>query len=224
MDTSVARSAIFSRIRLARQAQPHDLANEQPQIQAVIRTPQSGPLPDLAANTPDEIRQRFIAQAQKMADTVETVASMEQVPLAVAQFLSARGIEAKASGWQSLQDLPWKQAGIEFCPRKPAPLDAVGITGVFCALAETGSLLLLSGPGTWSSTSLLPETHIAILPASRIVANMEAAFALVRHERGELPRSARFVSGPSRTGDIEQTIVLGAHGPYRVHVVIVAGG
>lgn len=222
MDTSAARSAIFSRIRLARRQQVQDLASEQAQIRLAIDAPQPGPLPDLAASTADEIRLRFITQAQKMADTVETVASMEKVPLALAQYLSAQGIAAKASGWQSLQDLPWHQAGIEFSARKASPHDAVGITGVFCALAETGSLLLLSGPGTWSSTSLLPETHIAILPASRIVAHMEAAFALVRSERGELPRNAQFVSGPSRTGDIEQTIVLGAHGPYRVHVVIVA--
>jgi L-lactate dehydrogenase complex protein LldG len=82
--------------------------------------------------------------------------------------------------------------------------------------------MLLSGPDTPASVSLLPETHIAIVPASRIVATMEDAFALLRAERpGALPRSVNFVSGPSRTGDIEQTIVLGAHGPCRVHIVIV---
>jgi L-lactate dehydrogenase complex protein LldG len=82
-------------------------------------------------------------------------------------------------------------------------------------------LMLLSGPDAFVSASLLPETHIAILPASRIVAGMEDAFALARAEYGELPRTTNFISGPSRTGDIEQTIVLGAHGPYRVHVIIV---
>jgi L-lactate dehydrogenase complex protein LldG len=69
---------------------------------------------------------------------------------------------------------------------------------------------------------LLPETHIAVLERSRLVATMEDAFALVRREVGELPRAAWFVSGPSRTADIEQTIVIGAHGPYRVHVIVVA--
>ena len=52
---------------------------------------------------------------------------------------------------------------------------------------------------------------------------MEDAFDLVRAEYGELPRAANFISGPSRTGDIEQTLVLGAHGPYRGHIVIVTG-
>jgi L-lactate dehydrogenase complex protein LldG len=57
--------------------------------------------------------------------------------------------------------------------------------------------------------------------AERVVGHYEDGFALARQERGELPRATNLVSGPSRTGDIEQTIVLGAHGPYRVHVLIV---
>jgi L-lactate dehydrogenase complex protein LldG len=105
--------------------------------------------------------------------------------------------------------------------RPPKNEDLVGITGSFCAVAETGTLMLLSGPDTFASASLLPETHIAIVAASRIVAAMEDAFALAREECGELPRATNFISGPSRTGDIEQTIVLGAHGPYRVHVIVV---
>jgi hypothetical protein len=71
-----------------------------------------------------------------------------------------------------------------------------------------------------ATVSLLPETHIAMVPVSRIVATMEDAFALLRAERGELPRAVNFISGPSRTGDIEQTIVLGAHGPCRVHLIL----
>jgi L-lactate dehydrogenase complex protein LldG len=68
---------------------------------------------------------------------------------------------------------------------------------------------------------------VALVPADRIVATMEDAFALMRSERGGsdhmMPRAINMVSGPSRTGDIEQTIVLGAHGPFRVHLVIIGG-
>jgi L-lactate dehydrogenase complex protein LldG len=103
--------------------------------------------------------------------------------------------------------------------------DPVGITSCFCALAETGTLVLLSSPETPASTHLLPATHVALVPASRIVATMEDAFALLRAERGGveamMPRAINMVSGPSRTGDIEQTIVLGAHGPFRVHIVVI---
>ena len=100
--------------------------------------------------------------------------------------------------------------------------DKTGISGCFCAIAETGTLMLLSGPQTPASVSLLPETHIAVVPVGRIVATMEDAFALLRAEQGALPRAVNFISGPSRTGDIEQTIVLGAHGPCRVHLILFA--
>jgi L-lactate dehydrogenase complex protein LldG len=99
--------------------------------------------------------------------------------------------------------------------------DRVGVTGCFCAVAETGTVLLLGAPRTPKATALLPETHICLVDRTRIVSTMEQAFALLRAEVGELPRATWFVSGPSRTADIEQTIVIGAHGPYRTHVVLV---
>ena len=69
--------------------------------------------------------------------------------------------------------------------------------------------------------SLLPETHVAVVSTRRIVAHMEDAWTLARAELRRLPRAINFVSGPSRTADIDQTIVLGAHGPYRVHIIVV---
>jgi L-lactate dehydrogenase complex protein LldG len=80
---------------------------------------------------------------------------------------------------------------------------------------------LCSGVETPATVSLLPETHVAVVPVARIVAHMEDGWDLARAELGELPRAVNFVSGPSRTADIEQTVVLGAHGPYRVHIVLV---
>jgi len=80
--------------------------------------------------------------------------------------------------------------------------------------------MLLSGPRTPAAASLLPETHIAVLRMDRIVHGMEDAWDLLRAEHGMLPRAVNFISGPSRTADIEQTLVLGAHGPYRVHIIL----
>ena len=99
--------------------------------------------------------------------------------------------------------------------------DAVGVTGAFAAIAETGTLMVVSGPDSPASTSLVPETHVAVLAAGRIVAHMEECWDLARAAFGQFPRAVNFISGPSRTGDIEQQLVLGAHGPYRVHIVIV---
>ncbi len=126
--------------------------------------------------------------------------------------------------WPELAALRWSEQELAVEARPAQRDDLVGITGAFCAVADTGTLMLLSGPATAAVTSLLPETHIAVLPRERIVAFMEDAWALLRREREQLPRAVNFVSGPSRTADIEQTVTLGAHGPYRVHVIIVDPG
>jgi L-lactate dehydrogenase complex protein LldG len=219
MDTSIARRNILARIRAAQGREPEPAASEREAAADYLTRHPAGPRPPIAA----DLTARFIEEAQKMATTVDTVESLGDVPAAAHRYLIQHALPVQAIAWQSLQNLQWAEAGLTVEFRKPVDSDAVGLTGCFCATAETGTLVLLSGPETYASAGLLPETHIAIVPASRIVAGHEEAFDLIRSERGELPRAVNFISGPSRTGDIEQTIVLGAHGPYRVHVIVVRG-
>lgn len=223
MDTSAARRNILARIRAAsgRSAQPE--ASEREAVADYLQRHPVGPRPDMPVDR-EGLAARFVDEARLMASTVEIVESLDEVPAAAARYLAQFGMAPRAVAWATLESLPWAQAGVSVEFRKPENGDLVGITGCFCATAETGSLVLLSGPDSEASMALLPETHIAVVPASRIVAGHEEAFALMRAERGELPRAVNFVSGPSRTGDIEQTIVLGAHGPYRVHAIVVRGG
>ncbi len=219
MDTSAARRNILARIRAAqgRTAEP-DAAERDSAADYVARHPQ-GPRPP----SPADLVAWFVDEATRLSTTIDEVATLDDAPAAAARYLSAHGLPTRAAAWRTLAGLDWAQAGLDVEFRKPGDGDLVCVTGVFCATAETGSLVLLSSPDTYASAGLLPETHIAIVPASRIVAGHEDAFALIRAERGELPRAVNFVSGPSRTGDIEQTIVLGAHGPYRVHAIVVRG-
>ncbi|CAE6828361.1 LutC/YkgG family protein [Paraburkholderia haematera] len=219
MDTSIARRNILARIRAAQGREPESSASEREAAADYLARHPPGPRPDM----PADLTARFIEEARKMATTVDTVETLSEVPSAAHRYLTEHALPLQAIAWQTLQDLQWAEAGINVEFRKPEDGDVVGFTGCFCATAETGTLVLLSGPQTYASAGLLPETHIAIVPASRIVSGHEEAFGLIRSERGELPRAVNFVSGPSRTGDIEQTIVLGAHGPYRVHVIVVRG-
>jgi L-lactate dehydrogenase complex protein LldG len=217
MDTSSARRNILARIRAAQGREPELGAAERDAAADYLMRHPAGPRPDM----PADLRAHFIEEAQRMATSVDTVQTFADVPAAAHRYLTQHGLPLQAIAWQTLRDLPWAEAGLAVEFRKPQDNDVVGLTGCFCATAETGTLVLLSGPETYASAALLPETHIAIVPASRIVAGHEEAFDLIRKERGELPRAVNFVSGPSRTGDIEQTIVLGAHGPYRVHAIVV---
>jgi len=164
---------------------------------------------------------RFRAEALKLSSTVDEVESRAAVPAAIARYLEAQRLPREAVCWETLLPLDWRAAGIAVTARAMRATDLVGITGAFCAIAETGTLMMLSAPKTPSATSLLPETHVAVVERSRIVPGMEEAWQLMRTELGQPPRAVNFISGPSRTADIEQTVTLGAHGPYRVHVVLV---
>jgi len=219
MDTSAARAAIFKRIRQA-QGRPEQVSDaEHQQVQQYLAEPNPGPKPGIGS----DLIGRFCQQAERTSQTADEVQSLEDVPAAAARYLSGLGVAPSAIAWETMSDLDWQHAGLKVEFRPPVDKDLVGITGCFCAIAETGTLMLLSGGETYASAALLPETHIAVIPVSRIVRSMEDAFALAKKERGELPRATNFISGPSRTGDIEQTIVLGAHGPYRVHLILVHG-
>ena len=123
--------------------------------------------------------------------------------------------------WPEFATLDWAAQGLQADVRPARDSDLIGITGAFCAVAETGTLMMCSGKDTQAVNSLLPETHIAVVSRSRIVAGKEDAWDLLRRDIGSMPRAVNFISGPSRTADIEQKVTLGAYGPYRVHVLLI---
>ncbi len=223
-DTATARAAIFSRIRAAQRRPVSATAEELAAVEDYLARHPQGPRPAIEG----DLRIRFRAMSERMSSTVDEVPHLADAPAAVARYLDAQGLPKRAVIWPTLESFDWAGAGIAVESRPPRRdesqgADLVGITGCFCAFAETGTIVLASGPQTHASTHLLPETHVALVPASRIVAGMEDVFALLRGERGGaemMSRALNMVSGPSRTADIEMTLVLGAHGPYRVHVVL----
>jgi len=215
------REDILGRVRSHLGRNAGNASTAQADIDAWMAAREQGPRPAVAAEAP-ALLTRFREKSEALSSSVDVVASDAEVPAAVARYLAGLDLGSQAVCWPGLAALPWAAAGLLIEARAARDADMVGITGSFCAIAETGTLMLLSGPGTPGTVSLLPETHVAIVAASRIVPGMEEGWNLARAECGELPRAVSFISGPSRTGDIEQTIVLGAHGPYRVHIVIVA--
>ncbi len=212
-----ARENILARIRANSAKLGETTQTEIDAVRSHISTRTRGPLPSIAHENP---LTRFQQESERLKSTVDVVEDISGVPTSVAKYLRDNGLSLDVVGWPSLAALGWQAAGISFADRLANGADAVGVTDCFCGIGETGTLLLLSSPSTPKLHALLPETHVCVVSKARIVATMEDAFALLRAERGELPRATFFVSGPSRTADIEQTIVIGAHGPYRVHVII----
>jgi len=215
-----AREAILARIRKAHgRPGSEPTAAELEAVRGHIARHAAGPQPSLAR--PADPAAQFRRECDRVGTTHAHAASLAEVPHEVARYLEANTLERRVVGWREFAHLDWAGAGITFDDRAAEPADRTGLTGCFCAIAETGTLLLLSSPDHPRKTALLPETHVAVVSAARLVATMEDAFALLRRERGEPPRATWFVSGASRTADIEQTLVIGAHGPYRAHVVLV---
>jgi L-lactate dehydrogenase complex protein LldG len=95
----------------------------------------------------------------------------------------------------------------------------IGITSCDCAIAETGTLLMLAGPGHERTASLLPPMHVAIVERSQIVPDLFDAFA--RLQVSALPSNITFITGPSKTGDIELQLTTGVHGPGKWRVIVV---
>jgi L-lactate dehydrogenase complex protein LldG len=223
-DNRAARDAMLARVRSALK-KTGDRAAARAEAEAYIAARAQGPRPRIDG----DLVQRFILRAGHMASTIERLADRSALPQAVARYLDALQLPPALAAqrsragvcWPEFADLDWAGAGLAIEARPTEGDDRIGITGCHCAIAETGTLVVLSGPEAETATTLLPDTHFAVLRADRIVAGMEDAFALIRQERGAVPRAVHMISGPSRTGDIEQTIVLGAHGPFRVHIVVV---
>jgi len=169
----------------------------------------------------------FVEMAEKAAATVVRVARMAEVPAAVAEFLAGQNLPARIrlAADPALEALPWSERPLVKLERGPAQAsDAASLTPAFAGIAETGTLMLLSGPTHPTTLNFLPDNHLAVLREDAVVGPFEDAWDRLRAARGSdaLPRAVNLVTGPSRSADIEQQLYMGAHGPRRLHIILVA--
>lgn len=213
---SDARRQIMANIRrsLGRDELPE---SAQLELRSRISEPEQGIRPHFD----QDLAERFVEKLEAVAGTVTRVPSLKQVPAAVQNYLDQYQINAKLvmSADSTLAQIDWPQDWqIEHRPASGG--DHVSVTGVFAGIAETGTLVLLSGPVHPTTLNFLPDDHIALIRADQIVSHLEDLWWLMR-KHAHMPRTVNLITGPSRTADVEQTIQLGAHGPRRLHVVLV---
>jgi L-lactate dehydrogenase complex protein LldG len=166
----------------------------------------------------------FVRNVEKEFGSVARVADMNAVPAAVADYLAAQNLPGRAvmAPHPELRTLPWSTRPLlEIREGRAEATDAVSIQHAFAGIAETGTLMMPGGPDRPVTLNLLADTEIAVLRASVIVGAYEEAWDKLRSEIGAMPRNVMLITGPSRSADIEQTLELGAHGPRRLHVVLV---
>jgi L-lactate dehydrogenase complex protein LldG len=167
----------------------------------------------------------FTVMAERAFATVARVATADDIPGAIAVYLRSRNLPAsvKMGTDPLLAGLPWASTAVEVARGPSDGNDPVSLSHAFAGVAESGTLVLASGGDNPTTLNLLPETHIAVVDAADVVGDYETVWARLRAAvgKGLMPRTVNMITGPSRSGDIEQNLLLGAHGPHRLHIVVV---
>lgn len=219
------RDAIMAKIKRSLSSPADDTARQNAVSERLSKAP-AGIIPQ-RGQLPDEERiALFCSIAKKYSATVARIASIEELPGEVSSYLKSRNLPAEirmgedgifnGAGFENERTLEVKKGASDGA-------DMTGLSHAVGAVAESGTLVLTSGPDNPVTLNFLPEHHIVVVKAADVGASLEEAFANIRqtYGKGEMPRTVNFVTGPSRSGDIEQTILLGAHGPRALHIVVV---
>ena len=165
----------------------------------------------------------FVALVEREFGTVARVPDNAAIPEAVASYLAAQNLptDAAIAPHPELRAIPWADRPLlHLREGRAEATDLVAIQHGYAAIAETGTLMLPSAAERPTTLNLLADTAIVVLRASRIVGAYEEAWDILRKEHDGMPRNVMLVTGPSRSADIEQTLELGAHGPRRLHIIL----
>jgi L-lactate dehydrogenase complex protein LldG len=219
-----ARALVLSRIRAGLGIAGRDRTREAA-VEERLRDHPRGTIPARARAEHEGLLELMTTMLAAQGAEVTRAATPDYAVRAIAGDLRNHNLPSRLrmGGDAQLAALPWDrtpQVELVFGPANGA--DHAGLSRAVAAAAETGTLVLVSGTDNPTTLAFLPETHFILVSAGDVVGSYEEAFDRLRAVYGEgaLPRTVNLISGPSRTADIEQTIVRGAHGPKRLHVVI----
>jgi L-lactate dehydrogenase complex protein LldG len=168
----------------------------------------------------------FRAEAEGVQATTTEVAATE-VPAEIARYLRDNNLPAtlRMGADPRLADMNWGGTALEISRGASEGDDLNAVSHAFAGVAETGTLVMTSGPDNPVTLNFLPDNHIVVIDAKDIAGDAESVWTRLRETlgKGVMPRAVNMITGPSRSGDIEQKLLLGAHGPRRLHIIVVNG-
>ena len=222
-----SREVILNKVRQSLSQPASDAVRQKAVADRLKKAPQ-GVIPARGQLAAPERVELFCDMAEKLFATVQRILKYDQVPAAVAEYLRGKNLPAsiRMGGDPRLAAMPWrKQRALEVKQGASDGDDAAGVSHAAGGIAETGTLVMLSGAANPTTINFLPEHHIVVIDAADIDGDLETAIAKVRKTfgKGKMPRTLNLISGPSRSGDIEQKLILGAHGPRALHILVVGG-
>lgn len=217
------RDAILARIG---RALPGDAKNRAKTAAERLSARPKGVIPARGQLPAKERVDLFCRMAEGFAASVVRVASAGDVPAAVTAWLRGRNLPAavRMGDDPRLAAMGWENEKTLLVNKGPSDgTDEASVTHAFGAIAETGTLALVSGGDNPTTLNFLPENAIVVVDAKDVAGDLETVLDRLRAAfgAGAMPRTLNLVTGPSRSGDIEQTIILGAHGPRALHIVVV---
>jgi L-lactate dehydrogenase complex protein LldG len=223
--SATAREVLFASIRRALGVS----GREAPRRKAIadrLREHPEGVIPARGKLPPDQRVALFRTMAEAAASSVEAVPQRSGVPAVIAAFLRSHNLpmRLRCGDDERLASMPWHQEPtLEISKGPSAGTDAVALSHAFGGAAESGTLMLISGKDNPTTLNFLPDTHVVIVDAAEIAGDYETLWQRLREtfRPGMLPRTVNLITGPSRSADIEQTLILGAHGPRQLHIIIV---
>jgi L-lactate dehydrogenase complex protein LldG len=223
--TMSARDAILASIRRSLGVTGNEAPRRKEVADRIADHPR-GIIPARGQGSPQERLDLFVRMVELAAGSVARVADLADVPAEVAAFLRRHNLPmaARRGADPLLAGVPWERAGtLEI---SPGPSDANALSSVshaFAGAAETGTVALTSGGDNPTSLNFLPDNHIVVIEAKDVAGDYETIWQRLREKLGDglMPRAVNLITGPSRSADIEQTLILGAHGPRRLHVIVV---
>ncbi len=192
-------------------------------IEARLNAHAQNTVPGRAKGDNEQQTALFISEAERVDATTERLNGLDEVGEAIMRFLAGHNLpgSVKIAPHPLLQDVDWsKHPTLEWAEGPAIDSDQVGVSVAITGVAETGTLVLHSGPKSPTTLNFLPDNHIVLLPQSHLTGNYEEAWAVLRRSEKVMPRTVNWITGPSRSADIEQTLLLGAHGPRRLHILI----
>ncbi len=222
-----AREEVFASIRRSLGVGPVDAPRRDAVAARLAQSP-VGIIPRRGHGEAAERLATFKSEAERVQATVAEVSAAADVPAEIARFLRENNLPStlRFGDDARLAAMPWPATALEIARGPSEGDDLNAVSAAFAAVAETGTLALVSGPENPTTLNFLPDNHFVVLFAADVAADAESVFARLKavYGAGALPRTVNFITGPSRSADIEQTLLLGAHGPRRLHIVVVGAG
>jgi L-lactate dehydrogenase complex protein LldG len=219
------RSTLFASIRASLGVTGEEPARRAAVAQRLAQHPR-GVIPARGQLAPAARVKLFAQMVEAANGTAEMLASAADIPSAVATLLRRHNLpmQIRRGGDPRLTALPWeKERTLEVSTGASDGHQLASVSHAFAGVAETGTLVMASGPDNPTTLNFLPDTHIVVVDAKDIAGDYETVWQRVRETFGidALPRNINMITGPSRSADIAQILILGAHGPRRLHVLVV---